>query len=97
MLEKLLAAGAYTMANQIDFRRPADGRSVNLGFFDAAGNVTIASGMQGLVDELLNPPVEHQLEPAEAKPIKPRKPRKDAPVVSDEDFLGSLSDALPAD
>lgn len=93
MLEKLLALGAYTMGNQIDFRR-ADGRSVNLGSFDAERNVTVAPAQRALVDELLRSSATPTLDPVPAPKSRKKKPVVDTTeaVPDDEPALGSLVD-----
>ena len=91
MLEKLLAAGAYTIGDNVDYRRPADGYCVNLGKVSADFTVTIDPRAQDLVDELLNPRVAPQADPVEPpKPRKPRKPKAEAAETT-EDLLDDLS------
>lgn len=103
MLDKLLAAGAYMIAGNVDYRRPSDGMCVNLGGFDAEHNVTIRPEMQELVDELLNPIAPVTADPVEDAPVpaprKTRKPKAVEPKVDtteamldDEPSLGSLAD-----
>lgn len=102
MLDKLLAAGAYTIGDNVDFRKP-NGYCVNLGKVDANFNVTINPLMQDLVDELLDPRAPVTADPLEDAPVpaprKTRKPKAVEPKVDtteamldDEPSLGSLAD-----
>jgi hypothetical protein len=94
MIEKLLAAGAYTIGNQIDYRTMPSGRCINLGYVDAQGNVTIVQGQQDFVNELLYPVAAPQADPVEVEDVQPRKRRKSksdtTEDVLDDPSLGSL-------